>query len=134
MKVVIEVLAAPAMLSATCHTRMALAIMADATKITTSYIGEEDVGAEVDGLSRSLKASTSARKFAQIHRTVDRDEDIGVLRNRFACHQRAHEGNTQNARTSTCRPHEGPYSEEKLPPRFGNRGPRAVGWTATHLA
>jgi len=120
MKVVIEVLAAPAMLSATCHTRMALAIMADATKITTSYIGEEDVGAEVDGLSRSLEAPTSARKFAQIHRSVDRDEDIGVLRNRLACHQRAYECNPQNARTSACTPHEGAYSEQELPARFGN--------------
>src|SRR5262249_20123940 len=85
-------------------------------------------------LSRSLEAPASARKFAQIHRTIDRDEDIGVFWNRLTCHQRAHEGNTQNARTSTRRPHEGPYSEERPPPRFGNRGCRAVGWIATHLA
>src|SRR5437870_8706789 len=111
MKVVIEVLAAPAMLGETCHAWMALAIMADATEVASSHIGEEDVGTEVDGLSSPLGAPPSARKFAQIHRAVDRDEDIGIFRNRLACHQRAHEGNTQNARTSTCSPHEGPYSE-----------------------
>src|SRR5262249_18586090 len=134
MKVVVEVLAAPTMLGEACSAGMAFAIMADATEVPSSHIGEEDVGTEVDGLSRSLEAPTSARKFAQIHRAVDRGEDSGALRNRLACHQRAHEGNTQNARTSPRRPYEGPYSEEKLPPRFGNRGPRAVGWTATHLA
>jgi hypothetical protein len=120
MKVVIEVLAAPAMLGKTCHAWMALAIMADATEVASSHIGEEDVGAEVDSLSRSLEAPTSARKFAQIHRTVDRDEDISVFRTRLACHQRAHEGNTQNAGTSACSAHEGPYSEKQLPARFGN--------------
>jgi hypothetical protein len=87
MKVVIEVLAAAAMLGETCHAWMALAIMADATEVASGHIGEEDVGTEVDGLSRPLEAAASARKFAQIHRTADRDEDIGVFRNRFACHQ-----------------------------------------------
>ena len=120
MKVVIEVLAAPAMLGETCHAWMALAIMADATEVASRHIGEEDVGAEVDGLSRPLEAPASARKFAQIHRTVDRNEDIGVFRNRFACRQRAYKGNTQDARTSTCSSHEGPYSEKQLPARFGN--------------
>ena len=120
MKVVIEVLAAPAMLGETCHARMALAIMADATQVASRHIGEEDVGTEVDGLSRPLEAPASARKFVQIHRTVDRDEDIGVLRNRLACHQRAYKGNTQDARTSTCSPHEGAYSEKQLPARFDN--------------
>lgn len=42
MKVVIEVLAAPAMLGETCHAWMALAIMADATEVASSLIGEEE--------------------------------------------------------------------------------------------
>jgi hypothetical protein len=71
-------------------------------------------------LSRPLEAPASARKFAQIHRTVDRDEDIGVFRNRLACHQRANEGNTQNARTSACSLHEQPHSEKQLAARFGD--------------
>ena len=108
------------MLSEACHAWMALPIMADATEVASSLIGEEDVGAEVDGLSRPLEAPTSARKFAQIHRTVDRDEDIGVFRNRLACHQRAYESNTQNSRTSTCRPYERPYGEKQLPAWFGD--------------
>jgi len=87
MKVIVEVLAAPTMPGEACHPWMALAITANATEVPSSPIGEEDVGAEVDGLSRSFEAPTSARKFAQIHRTVDRDEDIGVLWNRLACHQ-----------------------------------------------
>jgi hypothetical protein len=65
MKVVIEMFAAPAILGETCHAWMALAIMADATEVASGHIGEEDVGAEVDGLSSSLEAPTSARKFAQ---------------------------------------------------------------------
>src|SRR6266702_3814693 len=113
-------LAAPAMLGETCHAWMALAIMADAPEVASSHIGEEDVGTEIDGLSRPLEAPASARKFGQIHRTVDRDEDIGVFRNRLACHQRAHECNTQHARTRACSPHEGAYGEQQLPTRFGN--------------
>ena len=106
--------------AAGCSAGMAFAIMADATEVPSSHVGEEDVGAEVDGLSRSFEAPTSARKFAQIHRTVDRDEDIGVFRNRLACHQRAYESNTQNSRTSTCRPYERPYGEKQLPAWFGD--------------
>ncbi len=105
LKVVIEVLVAPAMLGETCHARIALAIMADATEVASSRIGEEDVGTKVDGLSRPLEPSASARKLAQIHGAVDRDEDVGIFRNRLACHQRADEGNTQNAR-SACGLHE----------------------------
>jgi hypothetical protein len=120
MKVVIEVLAAPAMLGEACHTWMALAVMTDATEVASSHIGEEDIGTEVDSLGRPLEASANACKFTQIHRTVDRDEHISVFRNRFACHQRAHEGNTQDTRTSACSAHEGPYSEKQLPARFGN--------------
>src|SRR5260221_10144883 len=66
MKVVIEVLAAPAMLGETCHAWMALAIMADATQVASRHIGEEDVGTEVDSLSGPLEAPASARKFVQI--------------------------------------------------------------------
>src|SRR6516165_5480803 len=120
MKVVIEVLAAPTMLGKTCHAWMALTIMADATEVASSHIGEEDVGPEVDSLSRPLEAPASACKFGQLHRTIDRDEEIGVLWNRLACRQRAYEGNTQDARTSTCSPHERQYSEKQLPARFGN--------------
>ena len=62
MKVVIEVLAAAAMLGETCHAWMALAIMADATEVASGHIGEEDVGTEVDGLGRPFEPPASARK------------------------------------------------------------------------
>ena len=64
MKVVIEVLAAPTMLGKTCHAWMALTIMADASEVAPSRISQEDVGAEVDGLSRPLEAPASACKFS----------------------------------------------------------------------
>ena len=41
----------PAMLGMACDTRMAFAIMADTTKVTSGGISEEDVGPEVNGLS-----------------------------------------------------------------------------------
>ena len=120
MKVVIEVLAAPTMLGEACSAGMAFAIMANATEVPSGRIGEEDVGTEVDGLSRSFEAPTSTRKFAQIHGTVDRDNDIGVFRNGLACHQRSHECNAQNPWTSARSPHEGAHSEQELAARFGN--------------
>ena len=62
MKVIVEVLTAPAMLGNARHTRMALAIMANAPEVAASRISEEDVGAKVDRLSKPLEAPTSARK------------------------------------------------------------------------
>ena len=41
----------PAMLRMARDTRMAFAIMADTTKVTSGGISEEDVGPEVNGLS-----------------------------------------------------------------------------------
>jgi hypothetical protein len=40
---------------------MALAVMADATKVTAGRIGKEDVSAKIDSLSVPLKAPTSTR-------------------------------------------------------------------------
>ena len=107
------------MLGEACSAGMAFAIMANATEVPSGRIGEEDVGTEVDGLSRSFEAPTSTRKFAQIHGTVDRDNDIGVFRNGLACHQTAHECNAQNLWTSARSPHERAHSEQELAARFG---------------
>jgi hypothetical protein len=60
VKVVIEVLAAPAMVGETCHAWMAPAIMADTTEVASSYVGEEDVGTEVDGQMKLLIALSTA--------------------------------------------------------------------------
>jgi hypothetical protein len=74
------VFALPAMLRNTRYAWTALAIMANATKVASSCIGEENVCAKIDGLSGSLETPASARKFAQIYRTVDRDKDISISR------------------------------------------------------
>jgi hypothetical protein len=42
MKVVVEVLAAAAMLSEACHVWMAVTIMADATEVAPTLVGEEE--------------------------------------------------------------------------------------------
>jgi hypothetical protein len=60
------------MLGEACHTRMALAILANAPEVTLIRISEEDVRAKIDSLSKSLEAPTSARKVTQIHRIIDR--------------------------------------------------------------
>jgi len=55
-----------------CHARITLAIMADSSEIVPSLISEENIGAEVDGLSSSLEAPAGASKVSQIYRIVDR--------------------------------------------------------------
>jgi hypothetical protein len=51
VKIVVEMRSKPAMLRMARDTRMAFAIMADTTKVTSGGISEEDVGPEVNGLS-----------------------------------------------------------------------------------
>jgi hypothetical protein len=89
MKVIVEVLAAPAMLGKACHTRMALAVMADASKVVASRISEEDISAKIDGLSRSLEAPASTSKFGQIHRMINYHENIGIFWYCLVCRQRS---------------------------------------------
>jgi hypothetical protein len=133
VKVIVEMFTTSAMLGKACHARMALAIMADAFEVAPSRISEEDVGAEIDGLSRSLETPASASKFSQIHCAVDRHKDIGVFRYRLARRQRPHERNTQHARTNLCRPDKRADGEKECPARFGDRRFRAVGLVAAHL-
>jgi hypothetical protein len=64
LKIVVEVLAAPAILRETCHAWKALAIMADATDVAPTFVGKENIGAKVDGLSRPLEPPPSARQFS----------------------------------------------------------------------
>ena len=51
VKIVVEMVSKPAMLGMACDARMAFAILADTTKVTSGGISEEDVGPEVNGLS-----------------------------------------------------------------------------------
>ena len=85
MKVIVEVLAVPAMLGKAPHTRTALAIMADASEVAAACIGEKDVSTEIDGLSRTLEAPASTSKLGQIHRMIDRHKNIGIFWDCFCC-------------------------------------------------
>ena len=64
---------------------MAFAIMADATKVTPRRIGKEDVSAKIDSLGLPHKTPTGARQPAQVHRSIDRNEDIDVFRDHLGC-------------------------------------------------
>jgi len=48
--------------------------MADAAEIAPTFVGKEDISAEVDGLSKTLEAPASTRQFSQIRSAVYRDE------------------------------------------------------------
>jgi hypothetical protein len=52
----------PAMLSVAENTWMAFAIMANATKVTPSRVGDEDVSAKIDSLRLPHKTPTGARQ------------------------------------------------------------------------
>ena len=64
MKIVVEVLVTAAILRETCHAWRALAIMADATDVVTTFVCKENVGAKVDSLSKTLEPSPGARQFS----------------------------------------------------------------------
>ena len=85
MKIVVKMIALPAMLGVAENTWMAFAIMADATKVTPRPIGQEDVSAKIDGLGLPHKTPTGARQPGQVHRSIDCNEDIDVSRDRLGC-------------------------------------------------
>jgi hypothetical protein len=118
MKVVVEVLATTAMLSEACHTWMALTITADATEILPALVGEKDIGAEVDRLSKSLEPPASARQSSQIHGAIYRDEYIGIFWDRLGRRQRAHECDAQHPPKIAGSPHKGADSEKQRPARL----------------
>jgi hypothetical protein len=71
--------------------------------LASTRIGEEDVGAEVDGLSGPFETPASARKFVQIHRIIDRDEDIRVLRILLAVRSFVRAARTRDVRFTSNR-------------------------------
>jgi hypothetical protein len=79
MKIVVKMVPLPAMLGLAENAWMALAIMADATKVAVSRIGEEDVSAKIDSLGAPHKTPTSACQFGQLHGTIDCNDDIDVF-------------------------------------------------------
>jgi hypothetical protein len=85
MKIVVKMVPLPAMLGVAENTWMAFAKMADATKVTPRRIGEEDVSAKIDSLGLPHKTPTGARQPGQVHRSIDRNEDVDVFRDRLGC-------------------------------------------------
>jgi hypothetical protein len=63
LKIVVEVLATAATLRETSHAWIALAIMADAPDVVPMFVGKENVGAKVHGLSKALEPPPSMRQF-----------------------------------------------------------------------
>jgi hypothetical protein len=118
MEVVVEVLAATAMLSEACHTRMAHTIMADATEVLPALVGEKDIGAEVDRLRKSLEPPASACQSSQIHGAIYCDKYIGIFWDRLGRRQRAYKGDAQHPPTIAGSPHEGADSEKQRPARL----------------
>jgi hypothetical protein len=122
------------MLCKAYHPWVTLAILANASEVTPSRINEEDVGTEVDGLSKPLEASTSTRETGQIHRIIDCHKDIGIFRDRLICYQRPHERDTQHSLTSAGGSHKRTDGEKKLTARFSNRRPGTMKSIVAHLA
>jgi hypothetical protein len=60
LKIIIEVWAAAAVLRVTLYARITFAIMADATVVEPSFIGEENIGAKVYRLSDALQPPSRA--------------------------------------------------------------------------
>jgi hypothetical protein len=99
---------------------MALAIMADATKVAPGRIGEEDVRAKVDSLGPSHKTPTSARQSGQLYRSIDRNQDIDVFGDGLGCQDGAQQRDTMHPWASTYSPDEGKSGEQQRKARFDN--------------
>jgi hypothetical protein len=105
VQIVVEMFSMPAMPGEACGAWVALAIMADATEVTSGRISEENISAKVDGLSRPHKAPARARQFSQIHHPIDYDEEIDVTR----------ESNSEIRRTpgqTRAAPHKGIHAKK----------------------
>ena len=85
MKIVVKMVPLPAMPRVAENPGMAFAIMADATEVTPRRVGEEDVSAKIDSLGLPHKTPTGARRPGPVHRSIDRNEDIDVFRDRLGC-------------------------------------------------
>ena len=119
MKVVVEMVPRPAMLGVAKNTWMAFAIMADATKVTPRRIGQEDVSAKIDGLGLPHKTSTGPRQPGQVHRRVDCNEDVYVIRDRLGCQNGTQKRNPLHTWAIPGSPHECKSSEQQRAARLG---------------
>jgi hypothetical protein len=81
-------------------------------------VGEKDISAKVERLSKSLEPPASARQSSQIHGAIYRDEYIGIFWDCLGRRQRAQECDTQYAPTISGRPHKRADSEKQRPARL----------------
>lgn len=121
VQVVVEMIAPAAMLRVAGSTRVTFPIMTDAAEITPAFVGKENVGAEIDILSRTFESATGGCQSMKINGVVDHDKNIGVFRDRFCCGQRTHERYSHHARTIAGRSYERAHREQQMPARLGNR-------------
>lgn len=68
------------MLRSAGGTRMTFPIMTDAAEVSPAFVGEENVGAEIDILTGSFEPAPGGCKSIKIDGIVDRDKDIDVVR------------------------------------------------------
>ncbi len=132
VQVVIEVIAAAAMLRPAKRTRVTFPIMTDAADVASALVGEENVGTEIDVLGGALEAAAGACQPRKINGIIDRDKNIGVVRDRLCCGQRSHERYSHHPRTVACRLHKRARREKQMPARLGNRRRGRIESAAPH--
>ena len=106
------------MLGVASCARMAFAIVANSTNVLPLLVGKKNVGAEIDRLSGPLETPTDLRKFCEFHIRINRDKDIGILRDCLVRGQRTNQCDPLHAWTDRCCPHEGSNSKQEKPARF----------------
>jgi hypothetical protein len=113
LQVIVEMGILSTTLRSARNARMTLAILADPAQIVMLGISQENVRAQVPGLSGSLKPPCRARQVGEIQSWVDRDQNIGILGGKLDSRQRAHEGNTVKASQPADLVDKGPHSHQQ---------------------
>ena len=116
MQVVVEMLSATAVLREATRAWMALAVVADATDVVAVLVGQKDVGAEIDRLSEAFEPSSSPSQMREImHRVVDRDEHVGVFRDRLRGGERTDKCDAQDTWNIAGSSHERKQGHKQRP-------------------
>jgi hypothetical protein len=98
LEIVVQVLPLTTIERPTCSARVALSIMANASKITSGFVGKKDVGAEIYLLRGPFEAPANPSKRGKIYVGVDSDEHICVLGDGLGGRQRPEQGDPVDAR------------------------------------
>jgi hypothetical protein len=79
LEIVVQVSALTTIERPTRGARVALSVMANAPKITSGFVGKENVGAEIYLLRGPFEAPANPGKKGKIYVGVDSDEHISIL-------------------------------------------------------